>query len=67
MGVKIDVVLPLVPEAFHARFPVSGFGQVLESDPPLVSSAFGRRQVGLGPTKLLVAREKTSGIQGNLA
>ena len=25
---------------------------------PLVSSAFGRRRVGLWPTKLLVAREK---------
>ena len=30
---------------------VSGFG-------PLVSSALGRRRVGLWPTKLLVAREK---------
>ena len=38
---------------------VSGFGQVLKSDPaPLVSSAFGRRCVGLRPTKLLVTRKK---------
>ena len=46
---------------------VSGFGQVLKSDPrenfflatsPLVSSAFGRRRVGLRPTKVLVTREK---------
>ena len=44
---------------------VSGFGQVLKSDPreklfffSLVSSVFGRRRVGLRPTKLLVAREK---------
>ena len=40
--------LPWVPEAFHTRFPVS----------PLVSSAKGRRRVGLRPTKLLVTREK---------
>ena len=48
---------------------VSGFGQVLKSDPrdnlflaasPLVSSAEGRRRVGLQPTKLLVTREKKS-------
>ena len=32
---------------------------------PIVASAFVRRQVGLRPTKLLVAREKkTSGTQG---
>ena len=40
--------LPWVPEAFHARFPVS----------PLVSSAKDRRRIGLRPTKLLVTREK---------
>ena len=38
--------MPWVPEAFHAR--LSSFGQTLKS----------RRRVGLGPTKLLVAREK---------
>ena len=43
--------IPWVPEAFHARFPVS-------VNSPLVSSAFGRRRVGLWPTKLLVEREK---------
>ena len=42
----------------------SGFRQVLKSDPReklfffLVSSVFGRRRIGLRPTKLLVAREK---------
>ena len=47
---------------------VSGFGQVLKNEPRgfflaaslLVSSAEGRRRVGLRPTKLLVTREKKS-------
>jgi len=41
---------------------VSGFGQVLKilAVLPLVSSAKGRRRVGLRPTKLLVTREKKS-------
>ena len=48
---------------------VSGFGQVLKSDlreklflaaSLLVSSAEGRRFVGLRPTKLLLTREKKS-------
>ena len=38
-------ILPWVPEAFHARFPVS------VKSLPLVSSAFGRTCVGLLPTK----------------
>ena len=42
--------LPLVPDAFHARFPVS-VKSYIKSDPPLVSSAFGRTRVGLRPTK----------------
>ena len=33
-------------------------------DSPLVSSDFGRRRVGLWPTKLLVARETTSCTRG---
>ena len=41
---------------------VSGFGQVLKSDPP-VSSAFGRTRV-VPPRR---TREKTSGTQGTLA
>ena len=50
-----------MPEAFHARFPVS------VKSSPLVSSAFFRRRIGLRPPKLLVAREKkTSGTQGIL-
>jgi len=50
--------LPWVPAAFHARFPVSVKSFLAAS--PLVFSAFGPRQVGLRPTKLLVAREKKS-------
>ena len=38
-------ILPWVPEAYHARFPVS------VKSLPLVSSAFGRTCVGLLPTK----------------
>ena len=41
---------------------VSGFGQVLKSDPP-VSSAFGRTRI-VPPRR---TREKTSGTQGTLA
>ena len=60
------VWIPWVPEAFHARFP---FSVSLKKWParkasPLVSSAFGRTRVGLGPTKrsspshVNIAREK---------
>ena len=49
----INVSLPWVPEAFHARFPVSAS--------PLGFSAFGRRNEA--PR---LAREKTSGTQGNV-
>ena len=60
-----SLLLPWVPEAFHARFPVS----VKSSS--LVSSAFGRRHVGLRPTRHPPkvprrTREKTSGTQGTL-
>ena len=48
--------LPLVPEASCA---VSGFAQVLKSDPPVVSSACGRRNEAPRRT-----RENTSGTQG---
>ena len=52
-----------MPEASCA---VSGFAQVLKSDPPVVSSAFGGTRVGLGrrneaPRR---TRENTSGTQG---
>ena len=45
-----------MPEASCA---VSGFAQVLKSDPPVVSSAFGRRNEAPRRT-----RENTSGTQG---
>ena len=48
---------------------VSDFGQVLKSDPLLVSSAFGRTRVGLRPTKRSSPSHarKTSGTQCTLS
>ena len=46
-----------MPEASCA---VSGFAQVLKSDPPVVSSAFGRTRV----KNEARTRENTSGTQG---
>lgn len=47
-------------EAFHAWTPLSvkSVKSFFMATSPLVSSPFGRRRVGLWPTKPLVAREK---------
>ena len=56
--------LPWVPETFHAWYPVSVMTSLKKwparKASPLVSSAKGRRRVGLRPTKLLVTCEKKS-------